>query len=409
VAAAIQASDAGRLTTRAIARHAHVLPSGLKFHVVAAGKAAEAMMHAFHEAYAQRIASNLMASLEIGAGHPEPNQMSVACARRALALSVESRDAREPLVVLLSGGASAMLAAPADGLTLADKIQTTRTLLESGLPIAAINGVRKHLSAIKGGRLAALAGSTVTFAISDVHAPVEDDPAVIGSGPTVADPTTFADAVGALDGARVLNVVPAAVRDHLVLGAAGEREETIKSGDLRLARSEFFIAGTRHDAMDGVLEEAARLGYHTVRIEAPTLGEAKEAARRFIADARQRRVAAVPSCLVASGETTVRIDRDSGIGGRNQEFALAAAGELGSLGDCAMASIGTDGIDGPTDAAGAIVDSTTMSRAAALGLDGSAVLARHDSYSFFRALGDLVMIGPTGTNVGDVQILLMRS
>ncbi len=141
------------------------------------------MMRAFHDAYAQRIASRLMASPEIGAGHPEPNQMSVTCGRRALALASEARRAGEPLVVLLSGGASAMLAAPADGLTLADKIETTRTLLESGLPIAAINGIRKHLSAIKGGRLAAVAGSTVTFAISDVHAPVEDDPAVIGSGP----------------------------------------------------------------------------------------------------------------------------------------------------------------------------------------------------------------------------------
>jgi glycerate 2-kinase len=302
-----------------------------------------------------------------------------------------------------------MLAAPADGLTLADKIETTRTLLESGLPIAAMNGIRKHLSAIKGGRLAALAGSTVTFAISDVHAPVEDDPAVIGSGPTVADPSTFADAIGALDGARALNVVPAAVRDHLVRGSAGEREETIKSGDPRLARSEFFIAGTRHHAMDGALEEAARRGYHTARIEAPTLGEAKAAARRFIADARQHRAASVPLCLVASGETTVKIDRDSGVGGRNQEFALAAAAELAALGDCALASIGTDGIDGPTDAAGAIVDSTTISRAAALGLDGSTALTRHDSYPFFRALGDLVITGPTETNVGDVQIFLVRS
>jgi glycerate-2-kinase len=406
IAAAIRACDAGQLTARAIVKYAQALPSDLRFRVVAAGKAAEPMMRAFYDAYAQGIASRLMASPEIGAGHPEPNQMSVTCGRRALALASEARRAGEPLVVLLSGGASAMLAAPADGLTLADKIETTRTLLESGLPIAAINGIRKHLSAIKGGRLAAVAGSTVTFAISDVHAPVEDDPAVIGSGPTVADPSTFADAITALDGARALNVVPAAVRDHLVRGAAGEGEETIKSGDPRLARSEYFIAGTRHHAMDGIVEEAARRGYHTARIEAPTLGEAQEAARRFIADARQRRAAAGPLCLVASGETTVKIHRDSGVGGRNQEFALGAAGELGSLGDCALASIGTDGIDGRTDAAGAIIDSTTMSRAAALGLDGSAALARHDSYPFFRALGDLVLTGPTGTNVGDVQIFL---
>jgi glycerate 2-kinase len=409
VAAAIRGCDARQLTARGIAHHSEALPTDLRFHVVAAGKAAEPMMRAFHDAYARQISSNLTASPEIGAGHPEPNQMSVVCGRRALALASEARRAGEPLVVLLSGGASAMLAAPADGLTLADKIETTRRLLESGLPIAAMNGVRKHLSAIKGGRLAAAAGSTVTFAISDVHAPAEDDPAVIGSGPTVADPSTFTDAVDALDGARLLDVVPPAVRQHLVHGAAGEREETIKSGDPRLARSRFFIAGTRRDAMQGVLEEAARRGYHTARIEAPTLGEAKEAARLFIADARQRRAAAVPLCVVASGETTVKIDRNAGAGGRNQEFALAAAAELDSLGDCALASIGTDGIDGPTDAAGAVVDSTTNSRAAALGLDGPAALSRHDSYPFFRALGDLVITGPTGTNVGDVQILLVRS
>jgi glycerate 2-kinase len=409
VAAAIRACDARGLTTLAIARHAQALPSATSFHVVAAGKAAAAMLHAFEEAYGPRIVSCVIASPEIGAGHPEPNEVSVTCGRRALALASQARRAGELLVVLLSGGASALLAVPADGLTLDDKVQATRVLLGSGLPIAAMNGVRKHLSAIKGGRLAASAGRSVTFAMSDVHAPTEDDPAVIGSGPTVADPSTFVDALRALGEARILDALPPAIRDHLVRGAAGERDETIKSGDPRLVRNDFFIAGTRHDAMDGVVKEARRRGYHIARIDRPILGEARDAARAFIADVRQQRISSSspsPVCVVASGETTVKIGATAGLGGRNQEFALAAAADVAALGNCALASIGTDGIDGPTDAAGAIVDSTTLGRATARGLDAAAALSGHDSYAFFRALGDLVMTGPTGTNVGDVQIFL---
>jgi glycerate 2-kinase len=281
-------------------------------------------------------------------------------------------------------------------------------LLDSGLPIAAMNGVRKHLSGIKGGRLAARARRSVTFAISDVHAPIEDDPAVIGSGPTVADPSTFGDAVCALTDAGVLDAMPTAVREHLMRGAAGERDETIKDSDPRLAASTFFLAGTRHDAMDGVVTEARQRGYQIARIDAPTLGEARDAARAFVADARQRYTSrSSPLCVVASGETTVRIEGTAGRGGRNQEFALAAAMDLASVGPFALASIGTDGIDGPTDAAGAVVDSTTLARASALGMDASAALRQHDSYPFFHALGDLVITGPTGTNVGDVQILLV--
>jgi glycerate 2-kinase len=368
------------------------------------------MLRALRDEFPHQIHSHVIASPGIGAGHPEPNENSVTCGRRALTIASEAHRAGELLVVLLSGGASALLAVPADGLTLDDKIRATRVLLESGLPIAAVNGVRKHLSAIKGGRLAACAGRSVTFAISDVHAPVEDDPAVIGSGPTVADGSTFSDAVRALTAAGVLDAMPDAVREHLVRGAAGERDETIKDGDPRLARSEFFIAGTRDDAVEGVMSEARARGYQIARIDPPTLGEARDAARAFVAAARRRlALLSFPFCLVASGETTVRIERTAGRGGRNQEFALAAVSDLGSFGDCALASVGTDGIDGPTDAAGAIVDSTTIARAKALGLDEAAALRRHDSYSFFRALGDLVMTGPTGTNVGDVQIFIARA
>jgi glycerate 2-kinase len=368
------------------------------------------MLRALHDEYPRRIHAQIIASPERGAGHPEPNEASVACGRHALAVASDARRAGEPLVVLLSGGASAMLAVPADGLTLDDKVQATRVFLGSGLPIAAINGVRKHLSAIKGGRLAARARRSVTFAISDVHAPIEADPAVIGSGPTVADQSTFADAVHALRDAGVLDVMPSAVREHLVRGEAGEREETIKDGDPRLARSEFFVVGTRHDAMEGVVSEARARGYQVALIGSPTLGEARDAAAAFIAEARRRCTSlSPPLCVVASGETTVRIDGTGGVGGRNQEFALAAAEDLSSFGACALASVGTDGIDGPTEAAGAIVDSTTIARARGIGLDAATALRAHDSHSFFRALGDLVTTGPTGTNVGDVQIFLAGS
>jgi glycerate 2-kinase len=408
IAAAIRASDARRLTARAIARRRHALPPHIPFRVVAAGKAAAAMLGALQDEYPRRIHAQVVASPETGAGHPEPNDVSVSCGRRALVIAADARRAREPLVVLLSGGASAMLAVPGGGLTLDDKVQATRVLLRSGLPIAALNGIRKHLSAIKGGRLAAAAGRTITFAISDVHAPV-DDPAVIGSGPTVADSSTFADALQAVTEAGVLDTLPVAVRDHLARGAEGHGEDTIKPGDPRLTRNEFVVAGTRHDAMEGVVTEARARGYDVACIEPPTLGEARVAARAFVAAARQHSTSSSsPVCVVASGETTVRIGPVAGVGGRNQEFALAVAEDLASLGACAVASVGTDGIDGPTEAAGAIVDSTTMTRARALGLDLAAALQAHDSYAFFRALGDLVVTGPTGTNVGDVQIFLSR-
>lgn len=348
-----------------------------------------------------------------GGAHPIPDERSVEAGRGALELAAAARDRGECLVVLLSGGASAMLALPAEGVTLDDKAAVTKLLLASGLPIAGMNAIRKHLSAIKGGQLGAAAGRSITYAISDVHAPVENDPAVIGSGPTVADPSTFADADAALREVRLLETVPAAIRDRVGRGMRGEAEETIKPGDPRLSRAEWILAGSRRDAMVGAAAEAARLGYRVERIEAPTLGEARDAARRFVesvASAFRWKDSARPICVIASGETTVTLEAGStGRGGRNQEFALAAAPLLPDLGTAALASVGTDGIDGPTDAGGAFADATTIDRARAMGLDGSVALQAHDSYPFFQRLGDAIATGPTGTNVGDLQILLMRT
>lgn len=362
------------------------------------------------ETFARACAAQVREVVVAEGRHPVPDAASALAGARALALAASSRARNELLVVLLSGGGSAMLAAPADGLTIDDKARVTALLLQSGLAIAEVNAVRKHISAIKGGRLAAAAGRSLTFAISDVHGPVEDDPAVIASGPTVADPSTFTDALGALASGGLMDAVPATVRDRLLRGARGELSETIKPGDPRLADARFVLAGSRRDALDGACAEAFARGYLVHRITAATVGESAAAARAFVA--RGGALACErgrPLCVVAAGETTVTLSLggDAGVGGRNQEFALAAA--LASRSNPAtwvLASAGTDGIDGPTDAAGAFVDATTMTRALAGGLDAERALRCHDAYPFFRALGDLLVTGPTLTNVGDLQIVL---
>ena len=338
------------------------------------------------------------------ASHPSPDAMSEAAGRHALAIAQESRD-RGGLLVLLSGGASSMLAVPANGLVLRDKIQAARTLMNAGAAIAELNCVRKHLSSIKGGRLAAIAGRTVTLAISDVHGPVADDPAVIGSGPTVADPTTFADAIEIVRQKGVSASLPTHVLAHLERGA----DESPKPGDARLGDNYYEVIGNRQLAMSGASQAAAHRGYAVHVVEAATSGEAREAGASFAAAALAR-AAGKPACVVASGETTVRV-QGSGRGGRNQEFALGALSVIDASTRRAavvLASAGTDGIDGPTDAAGAVVDITTNARAERLGLRASAALAENGAYDFFAPLGDLIMWGPTGTNVGDLHIMLVE-
>jgi glycerate-2-kinase len=409
VTAALRACDPASLIAGAVSRHP--LPPHIPLSVIAAGKAARSMAEAFESMHAGRVREMVVAR----GAHPVPDAVSIEAGVRALALARDARARGELLVILLSGGASAMMAAPAEGLTLEDKRALTEWLLRSGLPIAAMNAIRKHVSAIKGGQLAAAAGRSITYAISDVHAPIEDDPAVIGSGPSVADPTTFAEALAALGQTGVrpgsdqgqTPFAIASVAQYLRRGANREIAETPKPGDPRLADAAFVLAGSRRDAMDGACAAAARLGYAVERIGPPTLGDAAAAGRAFV-EAAQARAARTgrPTCVIAAGETTVKLTERSGAGGRNQELALAAALAMAKSGDVAMVSVGTDGVDGPTDAAGAIADAMTIARAQALGLDASAALARHDSHPFFKALGDLVVTGPTGTNVGDLQVFL---
>ncbi len=339
------------------------------------------------------------------AGHPAPDAGSAAAAERALALARGVGQDGE-LLVLLSGGASAMLAAPVKGVTLDDKLLTARRLMDAGAPIDELNCVRKHLSRVKGGQLAAAAeGRTVTLALSDVHGPIADDPAVIGSGPTVADPTTFQDAIEVVRRRHV--DLPRSVRSYLERGARGEVPETIKPGDPRIARSRYVVIGNRSTAVDGARRAAEAHGYQVITIDEATTGEARDAAQAFVARGREL-AARVPGpvCVIGSGETTVTV-RGGGRGGRNQEFALAVAESIAEMPmSVALASVGTDGIDGPTDAAGAVVDRTTLPRATHLGLDLRSALASNDAYPFFAALQDLVVWGPTGTNVGDLHVLL---
>jgi glycerate 2-kinase len=302
-----------------------------------------------------------------------------------------------------------LMAVPADGVTLDDKRGTTERLLRAGADIHALNTVRKHLSALKGGWLAARApGVCHTLVISDV---VGDDPSVIASGPTIGDASRFQDALDVLARFGGEVVYPPAVVARLRQGAAGRDAavpETPKPDDPRLGRASITIIGSRRDAMAGAATEAALRGYTILRLDDPVVGDARTTAVSHLRTVLARAAGfGRPACIVSSGETTVHVT-GAGKGGRNQEFALAAARQLADLGAPAFAaSAGTDGIDGPTDAAGAIADSTTMARAAAAGLSADRHLADNNSYAFFDVLGDLIHTGPTGTNVGDLQIILL--
>jgi glycerate 2-kinase len=418
--AAIEAVDAGRLVQRALGDADIVAPiqRARAIDVIAAGKAAGVMLNAFVAGSSAPIRRLLgigpatPAVLPEGAewydaGHPLPTEASVAGARRALEVAARSTD-EDLLVVLLSGGGSALMALPADPITLAEKQQTARTLMAAGADIYELNTVRKHVSAIKGGQLAAAAGGGVlTLAVSDV---VGDDLSVIASGPTVPDESTFAEALAVLErrgGAAA--AYPASVVQRIRAGAAGIVAETPMRGDTRLARAAARVIGRQRGAIDGAVAAAESLGYHVHVVREPVTGEARVAALEHVARvADATRSMPRPACVISSGETTVMV-RGSGKGGRNQEFALAMAPALDLLGPrVAAASIGTDGIDGPTDAAGAVVDRATLARARAAGIESAApYLDNNNTYAFFDAIDDLIRTGPTCTNVGDLQVILI--
>ena len=342
------------------------------------------------------------------AGHPVPDEAGVAGARRQLEL-LAGLDPDALVLGLFSGGGSALLPAPAEGLTLAEKQETTRLLLACGATIDEINALRKHLSAIKGGLLARVAAPArvVALMLSDV---IGDPLDTIASGPTHPDATTFGDCLASVDRYDLRHQLPTPVRQHLEAGARGKRPETPKPGDPCFTRAESLVIGNSRLAIDAAAHKASALGYEVCVLTSRLQGEARHAAAALVSIAQEtaetNRPIARPACLIAGGETTVTL-RGNGKGGRNQELALAASLQLDGWPTITLLSGGTDGTDGPTDAAGALADGQTLSRARAQGLDARAFLDHHDSYPFFAALDDLVITGPTGTNVMDLQIVLI--
>jgi glycerate 2-kinase len=412
--AALAAAD----PRRALAGHIPPAVAGRTV-LAGAGKAAAAMAHAFEACwpgpleglvltrYGHALPRDRVEILE--ASHPVPDDAGLYAARRILALA-ESLGPDDQLVFLASGGGSALLALPASGLTLADKQAVTRSLLRSGATIAEINTVRKHLSAIKGGRLAAAAApaSIVTLAISDVPG---DDPAVIASGPTVPDPTTYADARAVL--AKYGIDKPAAVVEHLAAG----RGETPKPGDPIFRRARFELVASPQDSLNASAAEALRRNVTPIVLSDRVEGEARDVALVHAAIARQLRAGEFrigerrirpPAVLLSGGETTVTI-RGKGRGGRNVEFLLALAVALDGAEGISALACDTDGIDGTEDNAGAISYPDSIARAAARGIRATAALADNDGYGFFATLGDLVVTGPTLTNVNDFRAILVAA
>jgi glycerate 2-kinase len=337
------------------------------------------------------------------AGHPIPDHAGIQAAHQVRDL-LRELNARDLLIVAISGGASALLSAPAEPITLAAKQKTTELLLRAGADIFQLNAVRKHLSFLKGGRLAALAypATVVSLLLSDV---IGDSLDVIGSGPTAPDPTTFADAIHVLEKCKVVARTPKTVLNLLRSGVRGEIAETPKPGDPLFEDVYNIVAGSNALALKAAARQARALGYRPHILSNAISGEAREVAPTHIEILRN--AAKRPACLLAGGETTVTV-KGKGKGGRNQEFALAAAIAMDGLPHVLALCAGTDGTDGPTDAAGAIATGKSIARARRLGLDPAKYLANNDSYAFFSALGDLVKTGPTGTNVMDIEVLLAR-
>ena len=342
----------------------------------------------------------------VAAGHPIPDERGVAGARR-IAQLLEQATERDLVIGLISGGGSALLTLPAAGIGLAELQTLTSILLRCGANINEINILRKHLDQVKGGGLARLAhpASMITLVLSDVVGSPLD---VIASGPTVPDTSSFADAYAVLERYGVVADAPAPIVDRLRRGMAGEIAETPKPGDPRFARVHNLIVGSNLQAAEAALAAARATSFNTLLLTTYLQAEAREAGRMLAAIARELASSghplSRPACIVAGGETTVTL-RGSGRGGRNQELALAAAADLAGLPDLALVALATDGGDGPTDAAGAIVTGATLDRARAQGLDPAAHLANNDAYPFFDALGDLLKPGPTETNVNDLAFV----
>ncbi len=413
--ASLAAADPAAAVTRHLSRRNFTRFRHI--YVIGAGKAGASMAQAAERVLGPRITGGLinvkdghlakLRRIELDqCGHPVPDERGAAGSARIAQIAAAA--GREDLVVcLVSGGASALMPLPAEGISLEEKQATTRLLLACGATIHEINAVRKHISRIKGGQLARLAAPArvESLLLSDV---IGDNLDVIGSGPTAPDASTFASALAILDRYEIRHRVPPSVRNRLEQGARGEIPETPKPADPLFARVRNTIVGGNRLALDAAARTARQLGYRTLILSSTIEGETREIARMHAAIAREIAVSGrpvrPPACIITGGETTVTIKGD-GLGGRNQEFVLAAALDIAGLDRVVVFSAGTDGSDGPTDAAGAIADGQTLARKP----DARLYLDRNDSYRYFEALGDLVITGPTNTNVMDVRLLLVGS
>jgi hydroxypyruvate reductase len=401
--AAVAAAD----PARAVPAHLPPRPSG-RILVTGGGKASAAMARAAEQAWgtlegvvATRHGHAVpCAGVEIvEAGHPQPDEHGAAAARRMLDRAAELGEG-DLMLALVSGGGSALLTLPPPGVTLAEMAAVNAALLNSGADITAINTVRRHLSQSAGGRLAAAAwpARTLAIALSDVAG---DDPIAIASGPTVADPTTLADARAVM--ARHAIVPPPSIAAWLERAEA----ETPKPGDGRLSRSDYVLAGSGRLALDAAASLAEQAGHAVLDLGDAVAGEAREVAAAHAALVRTMAARGVPLCILSGGETSVTV-RGGGRGGRNGEYALALALALDGLAGVHALAADTDGIDGSEDNAGAFIAPDSLARARAAGLDAAAHLARNDSWTLFHTLGDLLVTGPTRTNVNDFRAILVN-
>jgi glycerate 2-kinase len=397
--------------------------SGLRnLWILGAGKAAASMGKAMESILGRSLTGGVVVTKNghglplkkvevIEAAHPLPDATSLAAANRMIHLIKSRIEPDDFALCLLSGGASSLLVSPAQGIALEDKLICTKILQNSGVSIYELNAVRKHLSDIKGGGLARLLAPvrTMTLILSDV---VGDDLGTIASGPMSPDPTTYGDCVAVLRKYRLWDRMPASVKQRLELGAAGHIPETPKKGDPIFQNTETLIVANNARACTAAAQAAKRLGYHVLVLTSQLEGDNGEAARLHMSLANeivfQGRPLRRPACIISGGETTVKVT-GQGKGGRNQEFVLNCVRPLASLpAPCLVASLGTDGTDGPTDAAGAIAENTTLIRSMKFGaqfLEYSII--NNYSHNFFKRLGDLIVTGPTRTNVMDLHIILV--
>jgi len=403
----------------AVGSHTYELDAFNNIYVIGAGKASAPMGAAIERLLGDRLTSGTI-NVKYGhtrplskiklveAGHPLPDKNGATGTRKILDIARESGE-KDLIICLISGGGSALMPLPAEGISLEDKQETMRVLMACGATIIEINTLRKHMSAIKGGQLsrAAYPATIISLIISDV---VGNDPATIASGPTVPDPGTYQDCQRIINKYQINSRLPESVLRHLACGMSGDRPETPKKNDPALKKTRNLVCADNMKAILAARHQARQLGYETIILSSMIEGETRDVARMHAAIARETLASGnpvnPPACILSGGETTVTI-HGQGVGGRNQEFCLAMAGDIADKHNIFVLSGGTDGTDGPTDAAGAVMHAEVLKKATALGLDAQTYLDNNDAYTFFKQTGGLLMTGPTRTNVMDLRIMLI--